>query len=450
MTPSRRPRPAVSWAIIVLACAGIVVGHVAFEPSEDEADDTTRLILLRLQGKVLYAASLVQPEAVRAQLGALDAEATTPRLARAVAALRAAVADPADRPPRAALDLLEARRGDLVDPDEIALHDAVAVAVGDPGALTDSDRARIRDGMGWFGTLLLTHDAPADDPDRRALVADAWTAAAAMFGVFALGGAGVLAGIVLGIVAAVRLRSGGLRPRFVPPGDDGDWYLRAFGIYVGSFLLLQILPLLIDAAWVSTVAFGGVVAASALGAAWPVLRGVPAARAIRDLGLHRGEGVVREIACGAVGYVAILPIFAGGFLTTLALMGVRSALAGDGEPTGPISHPIVPMMAEGGLGVRLFVLFLAAAFAPFFEETLFRGALYGGLRRRLGPAASALATGVLFAAIHPQGWVAVPALAALAFGFALLREWRGSLIAPMVGHALHNGTLVAVMWLSLR
>ena len=37
---------------------------------------------------------------------------------------------------------------------------------------------------------------------------------------------------------------------------------------------------------------------------------------------------------------------------------------------------------------------------------------------------------------------------ALAFGFALLREWRDSLIAPMVGHAINNGVIVGFMWLA--
>jgi len=56
--------------------------------------------------------------------------------------------------------------------------------------------------------------------------------------------------------------------------------------------------------------------------------------------------------------------------------------------------------------------------------------------------------GVLFAAIHPQGLATIPALAGLAIGFALIREWRGSLIAPMAAHAMHNGILVGFMWLA--
>ena len=53
--------------------------------------------------------------------------------------------------------------------------------------------------------------------------------------------------------------------------------------------------------------------------------------------------------------------------------------------------------------------------------------------------------GFIFAVIHPQGLLAVPALTAMGFGFALLREWRDSLIAPMVAHALNNGMIVAMI-----
>jgi membrane protease YdiL (CAAX protease family) len=38
---------------------------------------------------------------------------------------------------------------------------------------------------------------------------------------------------------------------------------------------------------------------------------------------------------------------------------------------------------------------------------------------------------------------------ALGFNFALMRIWRGSLIAPMVAHALHNTVLVTMLLLIL-
>jgi membrane protease YdiL (CAAX protease family) len=56
---------------------------------------------------------------------------------------------------------------------------------------------------------------------------------------------------------------------------------------------------------------------------------------------------------------------------------------------------------------------------------------------------------LIFAALHPQGFLAIPALASIGMGFSLLREWRDSLIAPMVAHAINNGILVGMLWLIL-
>jgi membrane protease YdiL (CAAX protease family) len=57
---------------------------------------------------------------------------------------------------------------------------------------------------------------------------------------------------------------------------------------------------------------------------------------------------------------------------------------------------------------------------------------------------SAVVLSFIFAVIHPQGLIAVPVLMALAFAFALAREWRVSLIPAMVAHGVSNG-VVATM-----
>jgi membrane protease YdiL (CAAX protease family) len=84
---------------------------------------------------------------------------------------------------------------------------------------------------------------------------------------------------------------------------------------------------------------------------------------------------------------------------------------------------------------------------------MFRGVFYRHLReatRRGGLAASLLVSGLvnsfLFAAVHPQGLLAVPVLMALALGFTLAREWRGSLLAGMVAHGLNNGLVALLMF----
>ena len=92
--------------------------------------------------------------------------------------------------------------------------------------------------------------------------------------------------------------------------------------------------------------------------------------------------------------------------------------------------------------------------APILEKTFFRGVLYRYLRgtsASLGRAGSVVISGLvsafIFASVHPQSWIAIPALGAIGFAFALLREWRDSLIAPIVAHSLWNGALVTITWL---
>ncbi|MCZ6810386.1 MAG: CPBP family intramembrane metalloprotease, partial [Planctomycetota bacterium] len=62
---------------------------------------------------------------------------------------------------------------------------------------------------------------------------------------------------------------------------------------------------------------------------------------------------------------------------------------------------------------------------------------------------SASINGFVFAAIHPQGFVAVPALMSLALGMALVREWRGTLIPSMMIHAVHNGLIMGLLMIVL-
>jgi membrane protease YdiL (CAAX protease family) len=114
-----------------------------------------------------------------------------------------------------------------------------------------------------------------------------------------------------------------------------------------------------------------------------------------------------------------------------------------------VSHPAVGWML-GGLPVKLFVFVLGAVLAPLVEETFFRGALFRALRTRRGLVFSGLLSGLIFAALHPQGVLAIPALTAMGFGFACIREWRDSLIAPMTAHAINNGLLIGALSLAVQ
>jgi membrane protease YdiL (CAAX protease family) len=92
---------------------------------------------------------------------------------------------------------------------------------------------------------------------------------------------------------------------------------------------------------------------------------------------------------------------------------------------------------------------MACVWAPVVEETFFRGALFGYLRQHMPWAVSGVLAGLLFAIVHPQGLIAVPVLAAIGFNFSAIREWRGSIIASMSAHALNNGTIFLLLFLTL-
>ena len=90
------------------------------------------------------------------------------------------------------------------------------------------------------------------------------------------------------------------------------------------------------------------------------------------------------------------------------------------------------------------------------RKAQFRGVLYRHLRdasARLGLVVSIvlsiLINTFVFAAIHPQGLVAIPALMSLACGMALVREWRGTLIPAMVIHGVSNGLIMGTLMIVL-
>jgi membrane protease YdiL (CAAX protease family) len=95
---------------------------------------------------------------------------------------------------------------------------------------------------------------------------------------------------------------------------------------------------------------------------------------------------------------------------------------------------------------------VASIAAPIIEETMFRGVLYRQLRQvtsRWGFVPSFLLSMVVvsfvFAVIHPQGLLAVPALMMIAFGLTLAREWRVSLLPGMVQHGIHNACIIGLV-----
>jgi ABC-2 type transport system permease protein len=145
-------------------------------------------------------------------------------------------------------------------------------------------------------------------------------------------------------------------------------------------------------------------------------RGVPrllGGRALRDVALGVAAGCLAA-ACG------------GGYLLAVA----------DTE----FFRDAVKRQMDLGPDVAAWVAALAVLAAPPVEEFIFRGLIFGGLRRSLPLLPSILASAAIFAVVHPP--VAVVPVFVLGLCTAFAFERSGALLAPMLAHAVYNGAMM--------
>jgi membrane protease YdiL (CAAX protease family) len=93
-----------------------------------------------------------------------------------------------------------------------------------------------------------------------------------------------------------------------------------------------------------------------------------------------------------------------------------------------------------GTGDRGWLILLTVAAAPVFEEFIFRGLIFGGLRRTLGLGVSVIASAAIFAIVHPP--FAVLPVFVLGLAAALIYDRTRLLIAPIAAHAVYNAIVV--------
>jgi len=95
-------------------------------------------------------------------------------------------------------------------------------------------------------------------------------------------------------------------------------------------------------------------------------------------------------------------------------------------------------------GAVALMLLLGVVVAPVAEEFLFRGYLYGVMKRYCGTLAAMILSSALFAAVH-LNLSSLPALFVLALCFAIAYETTGSILVNMSMHALFNLTMFMVL-----
>jgi membrane protease YdiL (CAAX protease family) len=332
----------------------------------------------------------------------------------------------------------------------------------DAPSVHEDERELLRRELGWFGELAL---APAGGPDpaaRQAVMRSAHQTAAVLFGVVAFFGLLGFSGLIGLLVLATLALTGQVRSRLTCGSPYGRIYAETFAVWLVLFLALGFAGALIAAAETRLLLSSVAALLSLVALVWPVLRGVPWWQVRQDIGLTAGRPAALEPVIGAGCYAMAIPLLAAGLAVTLLLSRLLHAGPNAGSPednfTGrdlPV-HPIVEVLARADWWSRLQVLLLASVVAPIVEETMFRGVLYRHLREasgRLGTGwsflLSATVVNFLFAAVHPQGITAVPALMALAYALTVAREWRGTLVPGMVAHGINNGLLVSLFVLAV-
>jgi membrane protease YdiL (CAAX protease family) len=149
------------------------------------------------------------------------------------------------------------------------------------------------------------------------------------------------------------------------------------------------------------------------------------------------------------GYLSGLPLLIGAMIVSIVLFFIWSAAkaaasgGGAGGPPAPPENPVAELVGGAGTLQLVLLFLLATVWAPLVEETVFRGALFRHLRSRLPLMLAAPVSAVFFGIMHNYPVFLLLPVMTLGFTFALMREWRDSLIGPMVAHSLHNATILA-------
>ncbi len=354
------------------------------------------------------------------------------------------------------LDQLELNLAGKPERREVIAADidaARALIEGRREALSESELDAFVERNGWFGELGRAMGMPASDPGKSALVGGGGIllVVIVMFGfvVMALG----IGALVAAIMMLVSYSQGNLRRAFVAPAVGGSVWLETAAVFVGAFLMLKMvvtgLALVFTPAggevpgWVQTspLVLQWLVLLSIF---WPLVRGMEWTEYRRQIGLHSGLGFWRELGAGVWGYLAGLPLLAvamGITVVIVMLKGALSAVPAGEAPTQP-ENPIVDLLSGAGPFQLVMFFLLATVWAPLVEEIVFRGALFRHIRSRMPLLLAAPLTALVFGVMHGYDALLLLPVITIGFIFAFVREWRASLVGPIVAHALHNGTLL--------
>jgi membrane protease YdiL (CAAX protease family) len=452
--PPNSPVPTVVlWVLCVLSFVAVVVSNQFAGKAEPES--TTVEVLppdmtneLALQTKLgVKLGSLAGQQA----LYATSVQAALAKSTSNADHLRGAVSLAEFSGPEAGLKQLEAFMARELKPGEEAL--AVdgrllkQVLSDPPVALSDAEMVGLRERHGFFADLAVSRGKPSTDPVRAELESGGVQiilVAIAAGGAALLGFFGAIAGVV---VMVMQVTKKNFRFAFVrPSGGASTLFLEAFLLFLGGFAILHIgFPLVLSAAGVLKPGVAPPAWQMAvtlllqwsllLTIFWPLVRGVSWEQWKQATGWHSGKGLWREIGAALVGYAAMLPFL----VLVMALLAVYIMWRQAQDPgAAPPSNPVAELVAGAGWVELLLVFALMTIWAPVVEETFFRGMLYRHLRGRMGVLLATVISALWFGFMHGYSGILLMPVITIGAGFALMREWRGSLLPVVIAHAIHN------------
>ncbi len=431
----------IAWGVNFLPSVAEPVSVPVPEASASPAD----LAILKIQAQLVISSAALDPAAAETALKELREQSHDDRSIAAVALLEDFVA-PEDSTENKTLVAKQ-----IDSSSRLLSLTRKAISRG----IDEEEREDLRRSLGWFAEL-----APGpglENPPRGDAIRERAVLVLGIGGLMlSLVVLALIGGAVLLIIHVHRWTAGIRVNRFDPNRTPRGVMLECFALYLGLMVAGEFAGAMVRPYFQII----GYAASVIVPMVWPLVRGIQWREFRIALGLHKGRGWWREIGAGFVGYLAMLSVASIGIFLTLILTFVLGAFGGGGIETGgeagggqppvaPQTHPIVGWIYVGDWKTRLMCLLLASGFAPLFEEIFFRGAMHRYLRGRLRFFWAALTTSLIFAALHPQGLIGIPALASIGIGLSFIREWRDSLVAPMVAHALNNGLLVGFLWLVL-
>ncbi len=479
LTPSAEPVPPrrghwiftlLAWLLIV-AVAGLVIYRQAHRPAPEPAaeGEPPSMIVMQMLGRYLVGAANLTGTRDPSLLAQVQQFNTGPPEQRwRFITLTGELGGPGTALEQLTeLDHTMQRHEIVLNPTQRSVRAALGRLYQDYShddwratSLTPADRQLLETQLGWFGELALNPAAGPDPARRDAVLRPAYRT---LFVVVAL----VVAVIGLGLLGVVGLfvfivlwGLGFIRGRLGAATAHGGVYAETFALWIILFLALSVVGAKLSHDE-GLLLSGAATLLSLVALVWPVIRGIPWRQVRQDIGWTLGPTPIVEPAAGVACYAVGIPLVLIGLGIMLLLLRLQHGPGPAGPPqdnfsSEPLpSHPIIHFLARPDWWMKLQLVLLASVIAPIVEETMFRGVLYRHLRdatHRLGSTVSALLSATvvsfLFAAIHPQGLVAVPVLMAIAYALTLAREWRGTLLPGMVAHGLNNGVVLGLFLLA--